>query len=59
MIFTESEGFATARQETADECKISRVERSVVVEGKRTLTQHTGQWSASDLPSAQGDFKQV
>ncbi|CAG11179.1 unnamed protein product [Tetraodon nigroviridis] len=58
VTFTESEGFATARQETVDECKMGRVERSVVVEGKRTLAQHSGQRSASDPPSAQGDFKQ-
>lgn len=57
MTFTESEGFATARRETEGECKISRDERSTVVEGKRTLSQ--GQRSASDLPSAQGHFKQV
>lgn len=59
MTFTESEGFATARQGTVDECKIGGAERSAVAEGKQTLTQHSGQWSASDLPSAQGDFKQV
>lgn len=53
MTFTESEG------STVDECKISRVERSKVVEGKRTLMQQSGQWSGSDLPSVQGDFKQV
>lgn len=59
MTFTESKGFATARQVTVDESKISRVDRSTVAEGDQTLAQHSGQRSASDLPSAQGGFKQV
>lgn len=58
MTFTETEGFASSRQEAADEFKMSRVERSVEVESKRTLT-HRGDPATSDLPSDQDDFKQV
>lgn len=59
MTFTESKAFASSRQEAADELKISRVERSVVVEGKRALTHPGDQSSTSDLPSDYDNFKQV
>lgn len=58
-MFTESKGFASSRQEAADELKISRIERSVVVEGKRVLTHPGDQSSTSDLPSDHDNFKQV
>lgn len=59
MTFTESKGFASSRQEAADELKLSRVERSVVVEGERALTHPGDQSSTSDLPSDRDIFKQV
>ncbi|XP_056890529.1 ankyrin-2-like isoform X2 [Takifugu flavidus] len=59
VTFTESKGFASSRQEAADELKISRVERSVVVEGKRAVTHPGDQSSTSDLPSDCDNFKQA
>ncbi|XP_077426311.1 uncharacterized protein ank2a isoform X2 [Vanacampus margaritifer] len=57
VTFAESEGFS-ASQATAEVRKVSLAERTTVVEGKRTVT-HKGDLSlASDLPSAQEDFKQ-
>lgn len=55
MTFTESKAFTSSRQEAADEFKINCVERSVVLEGERALTQ----LSTSDLPSDRDNFKQV
>lgn len=46
-------------REGAEGCKVSRVEKSTVVEGKRTMTHQGDPSLASDLPSAQDDFKQV
>ncbi|XP_061832981.1 uncharacterized protein ank2a isoform X1 [Nerophis lumbriciformis] len=57
VTFSECEGFSTS-QETSEIRKVSLAERTTVVEGKRTVT-HKGDMSlASDLPSAQDDFKQ-
>uniref|UniRef100_UPI003AAB69FD uncharacterized protein ank2a n=1 Tax=Centroberyx gerrardi TaxID=166262 RepID=UPI003AAB69FD len=59
VTFSQCEGFSASGQETTGGCKVSRVERTTVVEGERTMT-HLGDPSlASDLPSAQDDFKQV
>ncbi|XP_061883255.1 ankyrin-2-like isoform X5 [Entelurus aequoreus] len=58
VTFSECEGFSTS-QETSEIRKVSLAERTTVVEGKRTVT-HKGDMSlASDLPSAQDDFKQA
>lgn len=46
-------------QDKAECGKVSRVERTVVLEGERTMTHHGDLSLASDLPSAQDDFKQV
>ncbi|XP_032355951.1 ankyrin-2 isoform X14 [Etheostoma spectabile] len=59
VTFAECKGFSASSQETAEGCKVSLVERTAVVEGERTMT-HQGDTSlASDLPSAQDDFKQA
>ena len=42
-----------------EDCKVSCIERTTVVEGERTMTHHGDPSLASDLPSAQDDFKQV
>ncbi|XP_019111936.2 ankyrin-2 isoform X2 [Larimichthys crocea] len=55
---TFAEGFSASRQETTGSCKVSRVERTTVVEGERTMTHQGDPSLASDLPSAQDDFKQ-
>ncbi|KAE8300112.1 Ankyrin-2 [Larimichthys crocea] len=56
---TFAEGFSASRQETTGSCKVSRVERTTVVEGERTMTHQGDPSLASDLPSAQDDFKQA
>ncbi|TDH16139.1 hypothetical protein EPR50_G00016730 [Perca flavescens] len=58
VTFAECEGFSASSQETAEGCKVSRVERTAVVEGERTMTHWGDPSLASDLPSAQDDFKQ-
>ncbi|XP_035856193.1 ankyrin-2 isoform X14 [Sander lucioperca] len=58
VTFAECEGFSASSQETAEGCKVSRVERTAVVEGERTMTHRGDPSLASDLPSAQDDFKQ-
>lgn len=59
MTFTECEGFLASSREGADGCKVNCAEKSTVVEGKRTMTHQGDPSLASDLPSAQDDFKQV
>lgn len=59
VTFAEGEGSSASSQETAEGCRVSRVERTIVVEGERTLTLQGDPSLASDLPSAQKDFKQV
>ncbi|XP_035856192.1 ankyrin-3 isoform X13 [Sander lucioperca] len=59
VTFAECEGFSASSQETAEGCKVSRVERTAVVEGERTMTHRGDPSLASDLPSAQDDFKQA
>uniref|UniRef100_A0A8C4ITS8 Ankyrin-2 n=2 Tax=Dicentrarchus labrax TaxID=13489 RepID=A0A8C4ITS8_DICLA len=59
VTFAECEGLSRSRQETAEGCKVSRVERTTVVEGERTMTHQGDPSLASDLPSAQDDFKQA
>ncbi|XP_071360053.1 ankyrin-2 isoform X4 [Trachinotus anak] len=59
VTFTESEGFSASRQETGEGCKVTRVERTTVVEGERTMTHQGDPSLASDLPSAQDDFTQA
>ncbi|XP_074486289.1 uncharacterized protein ank2a isoform X7 [Sebastes fasciatus] len=58
VTFAECEGLSASTQKTAEGCKVSRVERTTVVEGERTMTQQGDPSLASDLPSAQDDFKQ-
>ncbi|XP_056265636.1 ankyrin-2-like isoform X3 [Pseudoliparis swirei] len=58
VTFAEGEGSSASSQETAEGCRVSRVERTIVVEGERTLTLQGDPSLASDLPSAQKDFKQ-
>ncbi|KAM7394208.1 hypothetical protein PAMP_021021 [Pampus punctatissimus] len=58
VTFTECEGLSASRQETVEGCQVSRVERTTVVEGERTMTHQGDPSLASDLPSAQEDFKQ-
>ncbi|XP_068447928.1 ankyrin-3 isoform X2 [Clinocottus analis] len=53
VTFAECEGSSASSQET-----LSRVERTVVVEGERALTHQGDPSLASDLPSAQKDFQQ-
>ncbi|XP_008276677.1 ankyrin-2-like isoform X2 [Stegastes partitus] len=59
VTFAEYEGLSSLRQEAADACKVSNVERTTVVEGERTMTHRGDPSLASDLPSAQDDFKQA
>ncbi|XP_044202723.1 ankyrin-2 isoform X2 [Thunnus albacares] len=59
VTFTECEGFSASRQETAEGCKVSQVERTTVVDGERTMIHQGDPSLASDLPSAQEDFKQA
>ncbi|XP_074486284.1 uncharacterized protein ank2a isoform X2 [Sebastes fasciatus] len=59
VTFAECEGLSASTQKTAEGCKVSRVERTTVVEGERTMTQQGDPSLASDLPSAQDDFKQA
>ncbi|KAG7238383.1 hypothetical protein INR49_030890, partial [Caranx melampygus] len=58
VTFTETEGFSASRQGTAEDHKVSCVERTVV-EGQRTMTQQGDPSLSSDLPSAQDDFNQA
>ncbi|XP_051801922.1 ankyrin-2 [Acanthochromis polyacanthus] len=58
VTFAENEGLSSSRQETADDCKVSHVERTTVMEGERTMTHRGDPTLASDLPSARDDFKQ-
>ncbi|XP_070768375.1 ankyrin-2 [Enoplosus armatus] len=59
VTFAECEGFSASKHETAEGSKVSRVERTTVVEGERTMTHQGDPCLASDLPSAQDDFKQA
>ncbi|XP_070683825.1 ankyrin-2-like [Pempheris klunzingeri] len=59
VTLAECEGYAASRQETTEGCKVSRVERTTVVEGERTMTHQGDPTLASDLSSAQDDFKQA
>ncbi|XP_072239411.1 uncharacterized protein ank2a [Leuresthes tenuis] len=58
VTFVESEGFPSSKQETADVCKVSYTENTTVLEGERKMTSQGDPSLASDLPSAQDDFKQ-
>ncbi|XP_028287216.1 ankyrin-3 isoform X3 [Parambassis ranga] len=57
VTFTGCEGFSSSRQ--AGSSKVSHIERTTVVEGERTMTHKGDPSLASDLPSAQDDFKQA
>ncbi|XP_029355352.1 uncharacterized protein LOC115041744 isoform X3 [Echeneis naucrates] len=59
VTFTQSEGFTASRQEAGEAWKVSETERTTVVEGERTMTHRGDPSLASDLPSAQDDFKQA
>ncbi|XP_069024265.1 ankyrin-2 isoform X1 [Embiotoca jacksoni] len=58
VTFAECEGFSSSRQEATDGREVSHTERTTVVEGERTMTHQGDPSLASDLPSAQDDFKQ-
>ncbi|TNN78757.1 Ankyrin-2 [Liparis tanakae] len=59
VTFAGGEGSSASSQETAEGCRVNRVERTIVLEGERTLTLQGDPSLASDLPSAQKDFKQA
>lgn len=59
VTFAECEGFSASRQDTAEGSKVSHVQKTTVVEGERTMTHQGDPSLASDLPSAQDDFKQA
>ncbi|XP_070845992.1 microtubule-associated protein futsch isoform X1 [Chaetodon trifascialis] len=58
VTFADCEGFSASRQDTAEGSKVSHVQKTTVVEGERTMTHQGDPSLASDLPSAQDDFKQ-
>ncbi|XP_018551123.1 uncharacterized protein LOC108896460 isoform X3 [Lates calcarifer] len=58
VTFAEIGGSPASRQGTAEACKVSHIERTMVLEGERTMTHQGDPSLASDLPSAQDDFKQ-
>ncbi|KAF7666230.1 hypothetical protein LDENG_00114720 [Lucifuga dentata] len=58
VTIAEGEGFSASGQKRAEGCKVSRVEKTTMVEGERTVTHHGDQSLTSDLPSAQDDFQQ-
>ncbi|XP_029299388.1 ankyrin-3 [Cottoperca gobio] len=59
VTFAECEGFSASSPETAEGWNVSHVERTTVVEGERKMTHQGDPSLASDLPSAQDDFKQA
>ncbi|XP_065815024.1 ankyrin-2 isoform X5 [Labrus bergylta] len=59
VTFVECEGFSASKQETAEGGKVRCTERTTVVEGERTMTHQGDPSLASDLPSANDDFKQA
>ncbi|XP_067353412.1 ankyrin-2 isoform X3 [Channa argus] len=58
VTFTEREGLSSLREETAEVFKVSHSERTMMVEGERTVTQQGDPSLAFDLPSAQDDFRE-
>ncbi|XP_029949418.1 ankyrin-2 isoform X9 [Salarias fasciatus] len=58
VTFTECEGLSSTNQEIPDGRKLSCTEKTTVVEGERTSAHQGDPALASDLPSAQDDFKQ-
>ncbi|XP_029948898.1 ankyrin-2-like isoform X2 [Salarias fasciatus] len=59
VTFTECEGLSSTNQEIPDGRKLSCTEKTTVVEGERTSAHQGDPALASDLPSAQDDFKQA
>ncbi|XP_069385767.1 ankyrin-3 isoform X5 [Paralichthys olivaceus] len=59
VTFVECEGFSASSQEPTEGRKVSLVERTKMVEGERTMTHQGDPSLASDLPTAQDDFKQA
>ncbi|XP_053182481.1 ankyrin-2-like [Scomber japonicus] len=59
VTFAACEGFSASRQEGPEGSKVSQVEEKTVVDGERTMTHQGDPSLASDLPSAQEDFKQA
>ncbi|XP_055014007.1 ankyrin-2-like isoform X2 [Boleophthalmus pectinirostris] len=57
VTFTECEGLS--KQDQAEGGRVSCVEKTVVLEGERTMTHHGDVTLASDVPSAQDDFRQA
>ncbi|XP_041838578.1 ankyrin-3 isoform X3 [Melanotaenia boesemani] len=58
VTFVEREGFHSSRQDGAEACKVRRSEKTTLLEGDRTMTSQGDLSLASDLPSANDDFKQ-
>ncbi|XP_010771527.1 ankyrin-2-like isoform X2 [Notothenia coriiceps] len=59
VTFAERGGFSASSQGAAEGCKVSCKEKTMMVEGERQMTHHGDPSLASDLPSAQDDFKQA
>ncbi|XP_037830919.1 ankyrin-2 isoform X6 [Kryptolebias marmoratus] len=59
VTFVKHEGLPSSSQETADSRELSQTKETTVVEGERTMSSHGDPSLASDLPSAQDDFKQA
>lgn len=54
-----SEGVLASSEDGVEGCEVSRVEKSTLVKGERTLTLQGDPSLSTDLPSAQDDFRQV
>ncbi|XP_061569232.1 ankyrin-2 isoform X1 [Cololabis saira] len=59
VTFVEPDSLLSSRQQTADACEVTHTENTTVVEAERTMTSQGDPSLASDLPSAQDDFKQA
>ncbi|KAM9856983.1 uncharacterized protein ank2a [Aulostomus maculatus] len=59
VTFTEHGSSSASQHDSPVGCKVSVAERTTVVEGERTVTHQGDPSLASDLPSAQEDFKQA
>ncbi|XP_072318978.1 uncharacterized protein ank2a isoform X4 [Eucyclogobius newberryi] len=57
VMFTQCEGLS--KQDQAEGGKVSRVEKTVVMKGERTMAHHGDMTLASDVLSAQDDFRQA
>ncbi|KAM9792725.1 ankyrin-2 [Neosynchiropus ocellatus] len=59
VTFDGSESCPASKQAAVGGYKVSQKDRTTVVKGERTMTQHGDSALASDLPSAREDFKQA